>query len=91
MTDPVRGRGTAATRRVLPPPGSPRLGLALAFRVGLLAVLVWLTGVCVAGRQWGWLVAAVILTGLQAVLLGVFIWAARTSYGGLLSALRRRR
>jgi len=77
------------TRTPLPPAGSPRLWFALSFRVGMLAVLLWLTGFCVQHQTWAGLAVTVVFVVGQAVLLGVFIRSLSRSYGGLREALRR--
>lgn len=77
------------TRTPPPPAGSPRLWLALSFRVGMLAVLLWLTGFCVQHRTWAGLAVTVVFVVGQAVVLGVFIWSLSRYYGTMRKALRR--
>lgn len=77
------------TRTPPPPAGSLRLWLALSFPVGMLAVLLWLTGYCVQYRAWAGLAVTVVFVVGQAVVLGVLLRSLNKLYGGVRKALRR--
>lgn len=77
------------TRTPPPAAGSLRLWLALGFRVGMLAVLLWLTGFCVQHRAWAGLTVTVVSVVGQALVLGAFTWSLSRCYGGVRAALRR--
>lgn len=56
---------------------------ALVYRVGMLTLMLWLTGFCIVNRVWVGLAVTSVLVVAQGASLVVFTLALRSTYGGL--------